>query len=243
MQEKIFQPLGYFSIFWIWILVFEPSFMRTASNVVHHGEKSIVVALVTAGAIIIEALVWRSKVAHMRAAHTFSEDSAGIAMILWFGHMLGSVVVFFVFLSALGLFDGNAGKFNAPDVVIVLLLTTVVIKEIVLLTQLLGDTTKPPKHSLVVTNGALLFATMIMHSCFWGLSFGSASAPLSSYGFWEMVFVQIPAAAIGFCIVYIPSRMLPFLEECVIQTETKAGTWALVGYTFMTVFFALKAIY
>lgn len=241
MQEKIFRPLGYYSIFWIWVIVFEPSLMRAANAVVHNGETSIVVALVTATAIIIEAVVWRSKIAHMHSSKTFP-DYGAFTMVLWIGHMLGSMVVFMVFLSAVGIFNSNSGEFTAPSVVVLLLLMTLVIKEIVFLTQLMDETPKPPKHSLNVTNGGLLFATMIMHSCFWGLSSGSG-APLSSYGFWEMLLVQAPAAGLMFCIIYIPSRMLPFLEDCEQQTKTKAGFWLLTVYTFITMLFALKAIY
>jgi hypothetical protein len=55
--------------------------------------------------------------------------------------------------------------------------------------------------------------------------------------------VQVPIAALLFLMSYIPSRMLPFIEERVMRTKTKAGTWHLVGYTFITMIFALKAIY
>jgi hypothetical protein len=117
-----------------------------------------------------------------------------------------------------------------------------VIKEIVFLMDLMDDTPRTPKYSLTKTNSALLFATLIMHSCFWGLATESG-APLHSYGFLEMLLVQAPAAALIFLISYLPSRVLPFLEEYTQNSTTRAGRWSVIGYTAVTMLLALKAIY
>lgn len=237
MQKNSLQTLAYFSIFWLWVLVFEPSLMQATTNVMHHGETSMFVALVTAAAIAVETLVWRSKCLHMRASGTFS-DFDGLILFLWIGHILGSAIMLMVFMSALGLYNETEG-FNL--LLLLPLMTALVVKEIVLLGQLSEEASaKPPKYSLNVSNAGLLFATMIMHGCFWGL-LASSNAPLHTYG--SNMIVQIPVAALLFLMSYIPSRTLPFIEECTLQAKTKAGKWNLIGYTFITMILALKGIY
>lgn len=239
MQKNSLQTLAYFSIFWVWILVFEPSLMRSVVNAVHHGVTSVFVALATAAAIVVETLVWRSKVTHMRASGTFS-DFDGLIFPLWIGHMLGSAIMLMVFMSALGLYSKAEGAEGFGGVALFLMMVLVV-KEIVLLGLLSEEASaKPPKYSLNVSNAGLLFATMIMHGCFWGL-LASSNAPLHTYG--AGMLVQIPVAALLFLMSYIPSRILPFIEECTLQAKTKAGKWNLIGYTFITMILALKGIY
>jgi len=235
MQRQSLQTLAYFGIFWTWVLLFEPSLMQSVANAVHHGEPSMFVALVTAAAIAVETLVWRSKCLHMRASGTFS-DFDGLILFLWIGHMLGSMLMLMVFMSALGLYNETEGF----KLLLLPLMMALVIKEVFLLAQLALESTVPPKYSLNVSNAGLLFATMIMHGCFWGLM-TSSNVPLHTYGIGMLV--QIPAAALLFFMSYIPSRMLPFIEECVQETKTKAGTRSLIVYTFITMILALKAIY
>lgn len=241
MQEHTIKSLGYYGIFWLWVLLVEPTVMQIAGIVVHEGATSIFLSVLTGAALILETLVWRSKVAHMKTAHTFPKNT-GLVTTLWVGHMLGSMIVLIVFCSALGIFNLNATEFTPLNFVVLLLMMGLVIKEIVFLMNLMDDTPQPARYSLNKTNSALLFATLIMHSCFWGLA-TSSGAPLHTYGFLEMLLVQAPMAGLLFLISYLPSRVLPFLEEYATQGGTRAGRWSIVGYTAVTMLLALKVIY
>lgn len=244
MNEKKLGGLGYYAIFWVWVLLFEPIFIDIATQVVHEQAISIGLGVITGAAIIAEAMVWRSKVVQMKAKGTFPQRS-DLMITLWVGHMVGSMIMYFICVSALGLFDiggsGN-GELSVLSVGAILGMMALVIKEIVLLMHLVTKQEKPGRYSENVTNGTLLFVAMVMHACFWGITISNA-APLSSYGFVEMLILQAPLAGVIFLISYLPSRMLTFLEEYTQSKTVAMEKWTTISFTIITLLLALKGIY
>lgn len=208
-----------------------------------HGKNSFIPWLGIALIIIsvLEVYAFPKKMKYVQKSINVNKSESGInSMILWFLHMVVSIVIFFMTLSAFGYNIDELGD----NTWFALVIFAIVIKELYLLISIMGlddknenlTKYKRPNKKEWILDLILLIYAWLAYTVTWGSISANGNMDKDNV---PMYIVNLFAASMLFLIFYLPLR-IPYLIEETAQFKSD-GDW--LKFTFSIVIVLAAAVF